>query len=201
MDYLIPVIGSIGQFRLKEPIADYLNPDTNYKVLSVRSIKEMVASNEDVLNDIYLKLGLTQEDYEYAVNNDIPIVTLLSPDGQYLYIPVNYLKSIPDVTGKAFRKKTIAVDLGVVPDDQDFNFLLEEISDLVKAYYGIEPEVLLLNTSNTLLYTVDEYNTFESNRKAKIVNNKPCRLIVKDLEKLVKEMKTKIETLVKKLDQ
>jgi len=200
MNYLLPPIGATGVFKLKEPLNNIINTRQNYKVIGIRSIKEMLENDEDVLTFVYLNQDLTEDDYNADLENDIPIVVLHGEDDAFYYIPANRLLSIPDITGKIFRYKTIAVDLGLVPDDQDFNFLIDEIKDMVMSYYGIETNPKVIDISSAYIYTMDEYKNFENNRKLNITNFKPCRVILKELDNKVQLMKLKIKTLLEKLN-
>jgi hypothetical protein len=199
LNYLIPPIGIEGTFTLKEPLNTIINERQNYKVVAVRSIKEMIESDEDVKQFIYLDQSLTEEDFNNDVKNNVPIVSLMGEDGGYYYIPANRILSIPKINGKIFRYKTIAVNLGLVPDDQDFNFLIDEIKDLVMTYYGIEADVNLVDVSSGYIYTQTEYENFENSRKLKIQNFKPCRLLLKEADDKISLMKKKISTLLQKL--
>jgi hypothetical protein len=196
-EYLIPPINSVGRFKLKDPLSKLINPDVNYKVVSVRSIKDMIESDEDVLTFIYLNQGLTETDYQNDVSINIPIVTLISPSEEYLYIPANRILSIPDVTGYRFRRKIISVDLGYVPDDTDLTWLEDEIKDLVTTMYGVNPEVDTLDASPTYLYTKQDYDEFETSRTNTVTNTTTCYGRLKEIEKKLALMKDKLKAVLK----
>jgi len=197
MNYLIPPINAIGKFRAKEPLDKILDPNINYKVIAVRTIREYLDTDTDVLNLIYLPEGLTEQDFNNDLNENMPIVTLLSPSGSYIYIPANKLASIPDVTGYKFRRKIISVDLGFIPDDTDLTWLNDEIKDLVLTKYGVEPDVSTVNASQAYLYTDDEYQTFETKRELNVKDNLTCYAKLNNITKELELMKKKLEAVLK----
>lgn len=196
MDYLLPPINSVGRFTLKSPLDTLLRDDINYKVISIRTIKEMLESDEDVLQFVYLNQGLTKDNYESDIINDIPIITLISPDNSYYYIPANLLSSIPDITGIKFRNKIIAVNLGIIPDDTDLNYLKDEIHDLILSMYGKEPNIEIVDTSQAIIYSKEDYDTYKATRKANIINADTCRSKLIKLQNDLNLMKTKLEAIL-----
>ena len=96
---LIPKINSNGLFRVKEPLNSIIRTDIRYNVKAIRTISEIIEDDIDVKALIYTDQSLTDENYISDLENDIPIVTLVSPSNEYFYIPANMLLSVPDVTG------------------------------------------------------------------------------------------------------
>lgn len=201
MSSLLPAINSEGKFRLKEPLNNLLNPNIEYKVIAIRSIKEMIEDNIDVKTDIYEKLGLTEEDYTRDLENDESIVTLLSPSMEYYYIPSFYFVSIPDVTGKIFKKTFIVADLDLIPEDANLDFLVKEINDLIANSYGVSPKMAVKKLPAKVLVSYDDYEKYEKERAKNISLKTTCRSMLEIMTYQLLEMKKKIAVLVKKLEE
>jgi len=199
MANLIPPIGVVGNFKLSEPLDKLLNPDIKYKVTSVRNIREMIDSGEDVLTFVYINQGLTETDYNDGLDNNVEIVILQSPDGSFYYIPANYIVSIPDYSGHKFKEKVLLVELGQIPDELDLTAVIEEIKAVTYNLLGIEPSIEEVPTSQTIIYTDDEYREFEETRKANKVLNEPCIIAKARLEQTVQEQANRLKLLAERL--
>jgi len=199
MNYLIPPINTVGKFKLKPPLDNLLNDKIEYKVISIRSIKEMLEDNIDVYKDIYEKLGLDKTYYDQDLANDGSIVTLLSPEMEYIYIPSSFFLSIPDVTGVIFRKTFIVADLGLIPEDADIDYLIKDISDLITNAYGVLPTMSKKQLESKVLISYDDYDKFEKDRITRVNLKTTCRSMLQMMTYQLLEMKKKIAVLVKKI--
>jgi len=201
MTNLVPVINSSGKFKLATPLDTYLNTDITYKVIANRSIREMVDDGLNVLNDVYLIVNLTEDDYNTDLTNNIIITVLRSDSGDTYYIPSNKFISIPDITGVRYIQKTMAINLGYLPIDLDLDYLLPEVTDLLQSLLGVTPNASIIDTSQITIYTDKEHDLFNTTRTKNITNNETCISKLIKLQAILDAMRDKEIILVERLTQ
>lgn len=165
---LIPPINSKGVFDFEPPFDVKVEEGLELTVIAVRTLQELVSSNTDPYDIIYRINELSEEDYEDDLKNDIPIVVFLNESGDYLYIPGDRIKTIPQIAGVKYVEKTIAISLGPVPLDMELELTLESLKEIVYDTLGIKPSIKVLDTSAVTLLDQtkhDEYMKLIKNRK------------------------------------
>jgi len=149
MSYIIPPINAKGKFTLSSPFNSIINPLEEYTVVGIRSLEELAAS--DPLTIIYKAVGLTDIEYEDDRYNNVPIVVLLSTAEEYIYVPATKVITMPVLTGKQHQEKTLAIPLGLLPDDLDLSLLQIYIHDTIYDVIGVDTNAEVLETSSKVL--------------------------------------------------
>lgn len=158
---LVPQTGLKGAFTFLDP---FNKNDIDKKILEVTSIRrlsEMYANGDDPCNNIYIKNGLTKDDYIEDLQNDVPIAIFTAPGGSFFTIPCNKIESIPDVSGVPYVRKVIAVSLGALPYDYQLETLRDDINDLIKDKLATEAKVEILEASALFYKSYAEHEKFE----------------------------------------
>jgi hypothetical protein len=199
--YLVPPINIKGKFRVTDELNGIIRSDVEYKVTGVRSIKDIIADGIDVKQLVYLNQGLTEDEYKQDLEDDVPIVTLQSPSNDIYNIPASKIISIPDYTGVKYTERTIAINLGQLPDKLDLDFIIPDINDLIKSRIGVEPKTKVFKTSQPIIYTHTEYETNEAIRKAVITNNESCFSKLQKLNTAFDIHKKRTKLLLKRLNE
>lgn len=169
--YVIPAIGSVGLYNLASPYNTLVDPNINYTCMAIRTIGEIIAEGNDAYSLAYKPANLPQSVYESANAVNMPIIYLVSDGGNWVYIPANYILSIPVVNGINYRNMSINVLLGLLKEDYDFSNLNTQITDLVKAVTGITPTIQPVQLSNSLQVTIAQSKEIETARQANITND------------------------------
>lgn len=158
---IVPTIGLKGFFEFSTPFnTDEYNK--KLEVTAIRSILDFYNNGEDPLNNIYLRSGLTSEQYEEDINNDVFICVLKTTGNKVYYIPCNKILSLPKTSGVEYKQKVITVNLGMLPNQFDLARISSDIGDLVKDSIGIKPGVSIVETSDICYKTEDEHKNFMS---------------------------------------
>ena len=199
MNNLVPIINTRGKFKLSTPLDTVLNSDIIYTVIANRSILEMINDGLDILNNVYLIMNLTEDDYNVDLANNVIITVLQSENEDTYYIPSNKFISIPDITGKRYMQKTMAINLGYLPIDLNLDYLLPEVTDLIQSLLGITPNASIIDTSQVTLYTNEEHDLFTAERLATITNNETCVGKLVKIQNILDEMRNKEKILVERL--
>lgn len=149
---IVPTIGLKGKFTFNDPFV--LNNDLTLRVTAVRSISDYISVGRNILVDVYVKAGLTQDDYLNDKQADTPIVTFITLQQKTIQIPVRYITKLPSVgtdSTTSFAWFQAITSLGLLPVGFDVASIEEAIRTAVSNYIGIEPTVFV-----TVAETLDD---------------------------------------------
>lgn len=192
---LLPELGSSGAFKFRPPFDKLLGSSTSYTCKSIRKISELLSKSEPVLENYYLKYGLTSNDYSVDMQSDIALVGLFSAKGVWFYVPASFILSYPDSTGVAYRRMMMGVELGPIPENFDLNPVSEAVIDIVYKHIGIRPEIKNVVISQKVLLSSENHQAIENTRRTKQLVDKPMTLIIDELTRERDEAFLKIKEL------
>lgn len=203
MTYIIPPINTKGVFIFHPPYADDANINKKeYEVIEIRKIKALHDDGLDPLNSIYLKAGLTKEDFIEDLNTDVPIVTLSADGDQYLYIPADRIKETPAIIGHTATERLVTLSLGLMPDDINLEMLYENIAIMVNDTISVKPDLTEHPGGPTVLMSDEDYNKYIKMMSAQArSNNKSWRVRYEEMEQLYKLQKVKVAEIEKILQR
>lgn len=165
-NYIIPSVGLSGYFELSDPMSSHIADYEKYTCQAVRRISDYLANNEDPKTNIYDKYNISESIYEDHVKKNIPIVSLQSDVGHWLYVPVNYITKYPITNGVPYRSYMIGVSLPALPVKRDISHVQTAINNLVKDMLGVDCKIKLVETSRTILVPDSEHTVKQSARDA-----------------------------------
>ena len=199
MTYIIPPINTKGVFIFHPPYADDTNINKKeYEVIEIRKIKALHDDGLDPLNSIYIKAGLTKEDFIEDLNTDVPIVTLSADGDQYLYIPADRIKETPAIIGHTATERLVTLSLGLVPDDINLEMLYENIAIMVNDTISVKPDLTEHPGGPTVLMSDEDYNKYIKMMSSQArSNNKSWRVRYEEMEQLYKLQKVKVAEIEK----
>lgn len=203
MTYIIPPINTKGVFIFHPPYADDTNVNKKeYEVIEIRKIKALHDDGLDPLNSIYIKAGLTKEDFIEDLNTDVPIVTLSADGDQYLYIPADRIKETPAIIGHTATERLVTLSLGLVPDDINLEMLYENIAIMVNDTISVKPDLTEHPGGPTVLMSDEDYNKYIKMMSSQArSNNKSWRVRYEEIEQLYKLQKVKVAEIEKILQR
>lgn len=203
MTYIIPPINTKGVFIFHPPYADDTNINKKeYEVIEIRKIKALHDDGLDPLNSIYIKAGLTKEDFIEDLNTDVPIVTLSADGDQYLYIPADRIKETPAIIGHTATERLVTLSLGLVPDDINLEMLYENIAIMVNDTISVKPDLTEHPGGPTVLMSDEDYNKYIKMMSSQArSNNKSWRVRYEEIEQLYKLQKVKVAEIEKILQR
>jgi len=198
MNYIVPPVNLKGLFKFANPLDKILKSNIQYTVTAVRSIGEMLKEDIDVKLIIFDYYGLSDDDYNYVLDNDIPIIVLQDEADNIYYVPANYLLNVPDITGEIYIGKAIIINLGYLPKKLDLTYLVNDLKEIIKSTVGVEPEVLEEETSGEFIVGYKKHDDQERKRKEIITNNETCYGRLFKLQELYGNCKDKLQLLIDK---
>jgi len=161
---MVPTINSRGTFTFLAPYDSTINVTQQFTVASIRSIQELQASGEDPLTNIYLSAGELEAVFTVDVSNNVPIVTLRTDGGEYLYIPANKIVSDAKADGVPYVEKVLIVSLGYLPVSTDLTAVTQIVNDSVYDTLGVTPTIEPMDTSAIVNTTPTKHATLEAVR-------------------------------------
>ena len=200
MDALLPPLGLKGRFTLKEPLNQLLNPNITYEVYGIEAISKLASDNIDVKTVLYVNQGLTIDDYVLDLENNTPIVTLITEGKQLYYIPSRFIVNMPEATGVVYKQKAIVINIGYVEDKLNVDFVLEEVVDLVNTLTGVKPSGEVETISGDYLLSYEDADVKEADRLKNITNNTTCGSKLKACYKTLEHYKVKIDALIERIN-
>lgn len=195
INYVMPVVGATGLFVLKPPFNAKMPAEVVFTCESVRSIKDYVAQNQDILQEVYVASTLTEADYELAVQNDIPIVALRADQGQWIYIPADYIEKYPTVDGVMYRQIMFGVSTPPIDSSVDLVDLSTKIQQLVTDYIGRACEVNTMELTVPFMLTMEAHAAEKAIRDAAISRQPPALAIIRNLQTLTASQAQHIQAL------
>ncbi len=169
--YVIPAIGSVGSYVLASPYNTLIDPNINYTCMAIRTIGELLADNKDPYAMAYQPANISQSIYQENIQQNLPIISLVSDGGSWVYVPATYILEIPLVNGINYKSMGINLLLGLISDDYDLTNLINQLEQTVISITGITPTINPVQLSNSLQVTQSQASQIESARQALITNN------------------------------
>lgn len=196
---LVPPVGLIGRFLLREPLNTVLSANILYTVTAVESLSKLLADNIDVKTIMYLSQGLTADQYLSDLKNNIPMVTLKTEADELFYIPANLIENMPEATGIVYKQRAIVINLGYVNDTIDIESVGIEVCDLVKGYTGLDVSAEDVDLSGSYILSYEEDDAREAKRMSNITNVVTCKARLLKCEEILASYKVKLHALAEKL--
>lgn len=173
--WIVPAIGTVGTFTFASPFDNLLLPNVEYEVKAIRSIQELVDSQDKPYENIYQTNGLTEKDYKTDADWKVPIIVLSTGTGTYYYVPASKLKSQPKVTGVKYQQQMMVINLGYLPLDIDVSLAKDIIIEDIRGTLGITSTVETIKTSAVQLISEDDDTSFKRQLTAKKTTTKSYR--------------------------
>lgn len=164
-----PSINMRGLYEVKAPYT--LRVNEVYVCHAVRSFKAIQEAGTDTFKKYYEPNGLTVSDFQndFAINANI--VTLISENTNHiLYVPDTYILAYPDMSNVTYQRVVISLDMGMLPDYLDVEFLQSEIQSMCLGMLGVNstPRTHIAPTTGAI--TPNDHQTLEAARRARITN-------------------------------
>lgn len=154
---LIPSIGMKGIWTTIAPFDTALTASTVYECVSVRKLADVIASGEDGYAKYYKPYAAPLTDYVNDARSGTCIISLVSGNGQWRYIPSNRILATPSMAGVKYNRLVMGITLGELPDTMDLSPLSEAVALAVHHFLAIDAPVQLIVTSATILKTQDDH--------------------------------------------
>lgn len=166
-----PSPGQTGLYKLLPPYDALLTPNTLYKCQSVRSFNEHVALGESVYDKYYGPLGVSTDQYQQDLGDNVFIVGLQAGTGEWAFVPTSFIKEAPIDNGVKYISPMLGFSLGPLPDSVNLEPIIQQCKDLILATFGIESEVKGVIIGSPKWFTNEEHELMEIARKQKVTGS------------------------------
>ena len=181
---IVPIIGSSGKFKFAAPFDTLINNDQIFKVAGIRTINDLVASEQEPLDTIYIATEMTEDDYKEDLENDVPIIVFTSESNEFFYIPADRVLSEPINNGIPYSERSIIINLGYLPTSMNLDLLDTILKDDIYNVLGKTVDVEYINTSAVFSVEPDKHNTFIAGLENKKTVNKSYRTRYEELKQI-----------------
>ncbi len=152
---ILPVIGSSGTYELLPPFDTVILPEELYTCKAIRNISEYVSYNQDPKKLVYDYYGLSENDYENDIQEDMEIVSLQNNKGVWVYVPARYIVKYPEVDGIPYHQLSMVCKIPAIEVSRDISHLKTDVINLIKDTLGVEAAVEIVEVSRTIAVTKD----------------------------------------------
>lgn len=172
----IPSIGLESYFTFKEPINTYFKNKFNIdpltvklKVISLISMRDMIRNDlRDPFTEIYVPAGISEIEYKKDLLDNITIISFSFRDllgvERFARCPINYVKSIADISNIEYINKMIVIDLNRLPVNLDTTLFFADLADFIESRIGVVPAIKEVNIGDVEFVTPDEHAIRETVR-------------------------------------
>lgn len=164
---IVPPINSFGTLNLKDPYASQITATTPYKVAAIRTLTDIAASGQDPYELYYEPLAVSQADYANDLARGVVILSLVSPSGQWVFVPNSFLNTAPIATGLPYYSMIVGVNLGMLPSSFGLSYFMNAVKELAHDLIGVnDAPVVSSIVSDALMVSIEDSATIEAARKA-----------------------------------
>lgn len=192
---IIPKIGSKGAFQFKEPFKNKLVEVQEYTVRGIRSLKEIIDSEENPLENIYRAYGLEETDMNEDLEKEIPIIVLTNSAGQYFYVPADRINMQPLTIGNKYQEQMLAINLGYLPVGFNMDLAKNTIKEDILNVLGITSTVESLPTSGIVFVDDEKHKTYQKLLASKKKVNSSYRIRYQELDAKYKALQAQYKEL------
>lgn len=197
---MIPQIGLAGKYEVNPPFA--LNANEAYVCRGISFIQSLIDKNVDVYGEYYQPAVLTQAEYEEDLETEEAIITLKSNSGNVVNLPSSYIKVVPQDKEVKYHRFGALIELGLLPEDEPFDTLIDSIKEEVKIRIGVEPSVGLAKLPYDGFVTVEEDAQLRLDREVNIQHvDSPLLTVQRQAEEIarLKQRILELEDVVRRL--
>lgn len=177
---ITPPIHATGVYSLFAPFTVSL--EMIYRCHAVRSFDELVKRGIDVYKEYYEPKELSEKIYQEDAAKGASIVTLISADQEYLYVPNTFIESYPGMAGLRYERKFLMFDLGPLPSNFQIDYLIGDMQDLVKKAVGVTEEKVDVSFATLPMngsVSHEDHIQLEASRRAAIQLHTPLEVQLK----------------------
>lgn len=181
MNRLVLRVGVRGKYTFKEPWVDM--PDTIFQCDRFATISDFIREQRiNVLEDIYIKNGLTSDDYAKASNDNIRLVTLSAYGIDAVTIPEDYILKYPDTNYVRYPRTMLSIDLGLLPESISLSAMMAHIDEYIKDTINVTPKSKAHTLESGVFVGFDEFRELEESRVSGVSYEKTSWQRIRDLE-------------------
>lgn len=123
----MPPVGASGVYVLDSPFNTKLLTNTSYRCDAIRRFNDFYEMGVDPFEEFYSPAGLGKERFDADIATNTVIVSLVSQNNHWVYVPSSFIRSFPNVNGVSYTSLVLGVTLGAIPNYMDLSGLYTAI--------------------------------------------------------------------------
>lgn len=172
---LLPPLGASGVYTLSAPFQNKMQANTSYRCDAIRRLNDFIELGVDPYEEFYAPMQIPRSTYERDIGQNVSIVSLVSQNNHWVYVPSTYITSYPNVNGIPYVSLLLGVSLGAIPHYMDMSGLSAAISNLVRDTIGVVPQIRQVAVSDVTNLSQRDHDALETNRQQAINNTQTDR--------------------------
>lgn len=168
---ITPPINTTGFYKVYQPFI--LSADLTYRCDAIRSFTELAKRNIDVFKTYYQPHGISETEFGNDVSRKASIVTLVSSEGEFVYVPNSYIEAYPGMEGVAYQRTVLMVELGPLPATIELEYMLPRVNDLVTKATGTSATARYVAVPLESPITHDQHHQLEDARRGALASFQP----------------------------
>lgn len=200
---MIPNTGSWAKYTF---INKFQPLNNIYQITSVENFESAINRGVDFYKNLYTPTGLSEDDWkiDYPKYSGNDVYWLKSSDNNSSEIPVptGILAKYPDLDVDVYYPLILRITVGLYKSPDELQYLADDIKDMVSATTGETSSVVWSTTSAGKVYkTKSDYNKLDQQRKNKATQLTPLITQVTQKDKVIDDLKSRVDYLEKALIQ
>lgn len=194
---ITPPIHTTGLYSFFTPFVQDL--DLVFRTHAVRSFDELIARQIDPYEEYYKPKNISEKSYQEDAAMGASIVTLISAEDEYIFVPNTYIESYPGMNGLRYERKLILFDLGPLPSTFQIDYMIGDLKDLIKKGVGVDEEKAKIKfTTVPMSSTVahEDHIQLEATRRAAIQLHVPLEVQLAEQTKRADGLKEQNDQLL-----
>lgn len=164
-----PGLSMRGIWSLKAPWT--ADPTLLYTCIALRKFKEIISiDGVDIYKVHYQPRGLTEEQYQADLAAGATMCVLSSDAGAVIQVPDTYIESYPGIAMSNYGIAVLSAMIGPISLDISFDFLIEQVKNVITDTIGVEPTVNLDHIPTTTAISPQDADALEAARQSAIKN-------------------------------
>lgn len=196
----MPPVGASGVYVLDTPFNTKLLNNTSYRCDAIRRFNDLYEMSIDPYEEFYRPAGVSKERFDADVASQTAIVSLVSQNNHWVYVPSSFIRSFPNVNGIPYTSLVLGVTLGAIPNYMDLSGLYTAVSNLVRDTIGVSPQIQSVAVSNVTNLSQQDHDRLEAARLQNVNNSTTDRAKYIALQKenaMLRQQLMQLENYVK----
>lgn len=163
-----PPINATGEYQLRSPFSTAIG--AIYRCEAIEGFEKLEEQGVDPFAEYYAPMGISSSSYNDDKAGGINIITLMSEDGNTIYVPSSYILVYPTEATTPYSHMVLAVDLGLLPDWRSLDDLKNYIQQVAENAVGNTVMVTLHKAPVQGFISNAESQQMEAAREASVIS-------------------------------
>lgn len=184
-----------GYSGLWTAVNPFTLPEKNLMCTGISDFKSIISSGLNVYSKLYDLNGLTKENYETDLANNVKVVSLADESGTVYFIPDKYIRKIPRYKTFTYKRLMIGLDAGLCFEELDVDTLLLELQEKASGHLGLNVKGYVTRIPSDVIVDEVLHKQNEEARLANLTFSDSSDILLSKREEEINQLKQHVENL------